>query len=222
MEPISAMVFAVSVILGSTYFASKFLPNYRPGKNKIKKDLAEMRSIINAKVKDLVPWNRKEMELVSYRMENITSKGGITKSASGLIESIYHEPMAIWASKAYANAARNNLILIRTSKYEFSFHSTPKGISIGVGEHFLGNLSLKGTLTSPDGKKVLAQIHYQPTEEYYPIDIYGKEVGALINPSRASDVNPRVIGLMAKLNEDAEAIYTALMFTEILRAEVEK
>jgi len=219
MGPIIGMAFVASVLVGSTYFLSKFLPNFNAGPKKVREDLASMKKEMESDIAKLVPWTEEEKVLLSLKNESTGKKSGVTKSYNGQFNSVYHEPLIVWRMKEYAGGKLQKLIYARTSHQEFTYRVTKEGIDMAVGDYFIGVYRKDHILYDPKKGKPFAQVKRDPAKEFFPVLIKGKEVGNLANPLKAEQVSPRAFGLLSNMNEEAEAIFIALTFIEMMRLE---
>lgn len=219
MGAILGMAFVASVVVGSTYFLSKFLPNFNAGPKKVREDLAAMKKEMEALVATLVPWTEEEKVLLSLQNKTTNKKSGITKTISGQFDSIYHEPLIVWRMKEYAGGKLRKLIYARTSHQEFTYRVTAEGIDVAVGDYFIGIYKKDHILYEPNKGRPVAQIKRDAAKDYFPLFLEGKEIGNLANPLKAEKVNPRAFGLLTNMTEQEEAIFIALAIIEMMRIE---
>lgn len=219
MGPIIGMAFVASVLVGSTYFLSKFLPNYNAGPKKVRIDLAKMKEETTALAATLVPWSEEEMMLLSINNVTTHKRSGVTKSYSGQFNSIYHEPLIVWRMKDYAGGKLKSLIYARTSHQEFTYQTSKNGVDVAVGDYFIGTYKTDRVLYEPRKGKAIAQVKYDPAKDYFPVYYEGKEIGNLVNPLRVDSASPRAFGLLTNMSEEQEAIFIALSFIELMRLE---
>jgi len=219
MGAILGMAFVASVLVGSTYFLSKFLPNFNAGPKKVREDLASMKNEMASDVAGLVPWTEEEKILLSLKNETTGKKSGVTKSYSGKFSSVYHEPLIVWRMKEYAGGKLQKIIYARTSNQEFTYRVTAQGIDVAVGDYFIGVYRKDHVLYDAKKNRPFAQVKRDPAKEYFPVLLEGKEIGNLANPLKAESVNPRAFGLLTNMNEQTEAVFIALTIIELMRLE---
>lgn len=217
MGPILGMAFVASVMVGSTYFLSKFLPNFNAGPKKVREDLAKMKNELASDIASLVPWSEEEKVLLSLKNESTGKRSGITKSYSGKFSSVYHEPLIVWRMKEYAGGKLQKIIYARTSHLELTYRVTGEGIDVAVGDYFVGIYRKDHILYDSEKGKPIAQVQRDPARAFFPVIYQGKEIGSLTNPLKAEQMNPRAFGLIAQMNEQEEAIFVALAFIEMMR-----
>lgn len=217
MGAIFGMAFVASVLVGSTYFLSKFLPNFNAGPKKVRADLAAMKKEMSETTANLVPWTDEEMVLLSLRNETTNKRSGVTKSYSGQFNSVYHEPLIAWRMKQYAGGKLRKIIYARTSHREFTYRVTADGIDVAVGDYFIGVYKSDNVLYEPRKGKPLAQVKRDFAKEYFPVIYEGKEIGNLMNPLKAEAASPRAFGLLTNMNEEQEAVFIALSIIELMR-----
>ena len=219
MGAILGMAFVASVLVGSTYFLSRFLPNFNAGPKKVRADLAAMKNEMAPVTATLVPWTEEERQLLGLQNESTGKRSGITKTYSGIFHSVYHEPLIAWRMKEYAGGKLKQLIYARTSHQEFTYRVTNQGIDVAIGDYFIGVYRKDHVLYDPQKNTPYAQVKVDPARDFYHVIIEGKDVGSLTNPNKAEKVNPRAFGLVTNMNEEAEAIFLALSIIEMLRVD---
>src|SRR5690349_17192895 len=93
-----------------------------PGAKKINMDLAAMREHCRPIVDQLIPWeDEKELELLSLKVNFMAQKRGLDKITIGTIQSIYYEPMVVFAFKDYVKGQRDAILYCRTKNLEFIY-----------------------------------------------------------------------------------------------------
>ncbi len=219
MGPILGMAFVASVLVGSTFFLSKFLPNFNAGPKKVREDLAKMKKEMQTEIAALVPWSEEEKVLLSLQNETTGKRSGVTKTYSGKFSSVYHEPLIVWRMKEYAGGKLSKLIYARTSHQEFTYRVTKEGIDIAVGDYFVGVYRKDHVLYDPKKNQPYARVKRDVTRDYFPVYIKNEEVGNLQNPLKAEKVNPRAFGLLTNMDEETEAIFLAIAIVEMLRVD---
>ena len=95
-------------ISGGTFLAYQVMLNFHPGPTRVKKEIEKLMSSFKDVIPELVPINAKEMELLSHSQTQQESRGGISKTAKGIIVSIYEEPMVAYAYKRYTGKKSYN------------------------------------------------------------------------------------------------------------------
>jgi len=199
------------------YLALKTLQNYKPGRNKIQKDLAQIKAGLQPLVNDLVPWSREEMEQLSLNQVNKSNKKGVVKTVQGVFTTIYHEPVIVYSYRKYVSPTENALIYARTSKHELIYRVKNDQVEVVINNQLVGTINAGGVLTGFKGKNLLAQITRSGQELLLPVRVGGKEVGSVVNPRHAKRVNPRAFEFIGPMQEDEEALFLSLSVLELIR-----
>ena len=203
---------AIGIFLGL-----KLLENYRPGRNKIQKDLVKIKAEMKPYVSDLVPVNREELGQLSLNQIKKSTKKGITQTHRGVFTTVYHEPLIAWTYRKYVGSKENALIYARTQNQEFTYRIKKKGVEIMADDLILGMMDDKGVLHPRKGKKALAMVNRSSQELGLPVIINNREVGSLSNSQMVSKSNPRAFQYIAEMTEEDEKIFLALSIYEMIK-----
>lgn len=209
---------ATIALLYSLYFA---LINFNPGKAKIKTDLKKMKEEINPWIKELIPWNREELELLSSSQVKQKIKKGIITTSKGVFTSIYHEPLIAYSYKKYLSSKDNAILFARTSNHEFVYRTKKGKTELIIDNQKVGYINQQGLLYGARNKRLLARINQNSDTLELPIIIGDKQVGALAKP-KADDVNPRAFQLVSPMDRNEEAVFVSLAVLELVKGSMEK
>ncbi len=210
------------IVLGGTgiYVLLKSMENFKPGRNKIQKDLQQFRAELQPWIADLVPWSREEMEQLSLNQVNRTVRKGIATVGKGVFTTIYHEPVIAWMYKKYLGSKENALLYARTSNSEFIYRIKEDGVELVVDNELIGKIGNNGILYNQKGNKQLAQINTQSEELYLPVRINERRVGGLTHGKTPDNENPRAFQFLADMTKEEEKIFMALSILEIARKDI--
>ena len=217
--------FLIAIILAVTLVAVlsitlifKLFTEFQPGSEKINEDLrmlklkAEKQLLI-----DLAPFDKEDYELLSLdKLGKKIKRRFFVTTGQGIITSIYEEPLITYAYKKYISPGIDALMYARSSKHEYVFRITNKGIAIQIDGKKIGVLKRNGVLYNP-ARKMIARINKSHTDLHSPIFIGEKEVGSLVNPKVSTSYVPRALDLvdLNLLNEKEEEIFSALATLEL-------
>lgn len=188
----------IGVAAGIIYLVYLLFANLQPSTNKIRNDLARLKSALPPRT-DLVPWNREEMELLSLDQVNQRLKKRMTTEAQGTIVSIYQEPMVNYVYKKYLGGKEDAILYLQTSNREFAYRIKNKATQVYMNQREIGTLK-RGVLFNKR-KKELAKIELNKAKELNDIYVIDpkrkalKEVGALKNDIKGDKINPRALDL---------------------------
>ncbi len=222
-------VLALSAILvagAGFYLFSRSYPNYKPGSNKIEKDIVELRNnVLSALNTDLAPLNSNDLENLSCRVSNSSTRSRFTKNFWGTLVSIFQEPMVDFHLRQYLSNKKDVLIFARTEAHEFTFWTTGGQTQMTVDKHAMGMYDRKtGVLLGARSKGQIAELSKNKSEGM-PLYIQGVEV-ANLNKKLAntgnSPISQRVfIYAKSDLGKEEEAIVTAIAIFEVIMAAYE-
>jgi hypothetical protein len=203
-------VFAISVL-------SKIFGNYSPGKGKIKSDLKKIKSELQSWFSELVPFDEKDIELLSLNQIKNTTKSGIVKMAKGIFTSIYHEPMVAYGYKKYVASGTNALLYAKTLEHEFIYRIKNDEVEIVIDDHLAGVMKKDGSFFGAKSNKLLAQVNQNSEELLLPVIVKGKEVGSIVNPKKADQTNPRALQYVGNLDKDEQTLFLSFAVLEMVQ-----
>jgi hypothetical protein len=198
----------------------KLMQNYRPGRNKIQKDLQQIRAELAPYVAELVPLTSEEMEQLSFNQVKRNTKRGMIKSSKGVITTIYHEPVVAWAYKRYVSKDENGLLYARTYNQEFIYRLKKGETEMVIGEKLIGLLNEQGKVVNQKGDKLIAQLSQNYENQVLPLKVNDKLVGGLANPEKGQKSNTRVFQHLAKMEKEEEELVLSLSILEAVKREV--
>ena len=209
-------LFPLALAAFSGYFIYQFTTNFKPGSKKIVSDLNELKQEVQEWVASLVPWTHSNMELLSYEQTNKTVKKGLSKTAKGTFNSVYHEPLFAYSYKQYVSSGNNALLYARTSKNEFAYRIQKKEVAISIDNEYAGVLKEGGLFYGGPKENLIARINQEETLKLKPIIIGEKEVASIVNPVKAAVPNPRAFKFVTSMEAEEEKIFLALAILEIV------
>ncbi|MCC6727079.1 MAG: hypothetical protein IT258_21430 [Saprospiraceae bacterium] len=211
-----AMVVLAMVALS---LGMKLMQNYKPGRNKIQKDLQQMRAELAPLVADLIPLTSEEMEQLSFNQIKRSTKNGMVKSSKGVITTIYHEPVVAWAYRKYVSKGENGLLYARTSNQEFIYRVKNGEVEMVIGDQLVGTVNDHGVVVSQKGNKPLAQVSQNYENQVLPLKVNDKRVGGLSNPAKGQKGATRIFQHLTKLEKEEEELVLSLSILEAVKRE---
>ena len=183
-------------------------------KANLKKDLKLLRDEIAPWMDKLIPWKTEEMELLSLDREEKVRRKGWVKTVTGVIKSIYSEPLAAYAYKL-SKHDKMGMLVVRTKDHEIIYEGDKNQVKVYVDGEFMGFLRPDGQLISEDGRKVIAAS--DGGLQMKAITVNNKEV-AMLNPGNMSEnYAGRAFEHVEPLSDDEAKILTAMSMYEILK-----
>ena len=196
-------------------FILKKLGTYQPNKNRIHLDILAMREETKEWRAQLIPWTKEENDLLSLTQTNKAVKTKIGKITKGLFNSIFHEPMMLYAYKEYLPNGKSALLFSAINNREYFYLIKKKSVIIYINNDVVGTLKDSGELISADGKRILAKVDREKTD-LIPIYIGERQGGYFQDPDTADTINPRAIQIIDDLNESEEMVFFAIATYEII------
>lgn len=221
MTGVSLAFFATIAIGGiAVYVLLKSLQNFKPGRSQIQRELSEIRAELQPWAAELVPWSKEEMEQLSFRQMNKSTKKGISTSARGIFTTIYHEPLIAWAYRKYLGGSENALLYARTSDREFIYRMKSGEVEVVVNNELIGKINADGVLYNSKGNKQLAQINKDSEQLLLPVSVNNRRVGNLTLDKGSEKDNPRAFQFLTNMSKEEENLFLALSILEMAKAEV--
>ncbi len=218
MLGVTAAIAGIIALTGvGGYVLAKTIENYRPGRKKIQKDLAEIRGELTPYVNQLVKWSDEEMEQMSLNRTNNMTRKRVVTTSKGVFTTIYHEPLMAYFYKKYVSTSENSLLYARTTDHEFIYRMKNGVTEVMVNDKLLGTINEKGTLLAGKDNKPIAQLHLESSQMLLPVLVHGKQVGTLINPAKNRKTNPRAFEMLKKMSDEEEEIFLSLSILELVK-----
>ncbi len=194
--------------------------NRMPGKKKRARVVEELRSDLDGWSDQLVPLNKEELDLFSLAQDKQVKKGD--KEAKGTFTTIFHEPVVSYSYRRYLGKQVNELLYARTADHEYVYWTEDGKTSLEIDNQPVGTIS-GGALFGQRTGKELAKIAVTARENYLPVSVGNREVGALTNlPAKEGDaLSQRAFEFIPDdLNDKEEQLLLGLATLELVRREV--
>ncbi len=207
-------------ISGSTFLAYQLMLNFRPGPTRMRKEVEKLLSSFKEVTPDLVPIDKKELELFSHSHIQQESRGGIAKTAKGIVVSIYEEPLVAYAYKRYSGKKENALLIAKTAHKEFFFRIRNQQVQVSLNNQAIGIIERNGVLYSPGNFQPMAKIEKKGKTESFPINVEGKEVAVMIPEDVSLNVHQRALQFVGDLNQREELLLLVMLVWDLIRARI--
>lgn len=135
----------------------------------IEKEIAKTRKIYEKQLPTLIPWDKKDMDLLSYYLIDKSERKGFGYSFRGIFTSIYQENMMIFQRKIPPGKKKNGFTVVMTKDHDILYDA--KNQVYVNGEH-IGLIDKKGRFANPKIRRVFG---YLGTERYSQIEIINEE-----------------------------------------------
>lgn len=221
-------IFALSTLLvagAGIYILSKVFPNFQPGNKKVQADLKEMKEEVAPEAADLVALEDSDLELLASEEEERKVKKGFTTQVKGKLNTIFHEPVAIFRFKRYLSTSGKDAVLyVKTARHDYFYWIKNKGTKVVIDNSLIGNLEGREVLVGGKKERMIARIK-RDEPEYLPVIIQGRDVGSIVK-SRGKEKQPlstRAFGYVAEnLAPEERLILMALTLYELIMRRIEE
>jgi hypothetical protein len=208
-------------ISGGTFLAYQVMLNFHPGPERVRTELDKLLLSFKDVLPDLVPLDKNELELISHSQALSEVRGGIAKTAKGIIISIFEEPMMAFAYKRYTGQNENAALLVRTAHQEIFYRIRNQQVQVSLNNQPIGVIERNGVLYSPGNFQPLAQINKINRKDAYPITVEGKEVATLIPEDKTLKVHQRALQFVGQLNKREELFLIILLGWDLVRDKID-
>lgn len=198
----------------------KFFISINSSSGQRRRDVELLKLRMQDMVKELVPMNNTELELLSVNQSGVTTTRGINSIKTGAFTSIYHEPLVAYAYKNYNFPADNSVLLVSTASDDYIYMSQGQTTQVFLNNSELGVIDSDGNMYDPRTKKLLARIEADQILSSHPVKIGGKEVGEIVNLLLNESPNPRAYQFLEPMDEREEKIFKALTFLSLVEESV--
>jgi hypothetical protein len=214
------LLLVATVVVAGVFFIGQFIRNFQPGNSKVNEDIRKMKASLQLFINELVPWQKDELDLLSFNQVNKKITKGMVKTGQGVITSIYHEPMIAWSYKHYVGSGDNAVLYACTSHHEFVFRLRNNGTTITIDNSEIGQVRENGALYSAKSNRMMARINRESNELYLPILVGDRELATLKSPGYVQQTNSRAFELLASMNDEEEAVLLSLTILEMITREL--
>ncbi len=149
-------------IINKVYFGSS-------SKDAINKEIAKTRKLYEKQLPTLIPWDRKDIDLMSYFVIEKSERKGFGYSFRGIFTSIYQENMIIFQHKIPVGKSQKGFTIVLTRDHEILYDPKDK---VYVNGEFLGVFDKKGRFANPKLRRVFG---FLAEERYSKLDIVNEE-----------------------------------------------
>lgn len=212
---ILSVVLLVAVMLLFRMWAS----NRMPGKKQRARAVRELKEEMDAWSAELVPLNKEELDLFSLAQDKQVVKTGAGATAKGTFTTIFHEPVVSYSYRRYLGKQVNELLYARTAEHDYVYWTENGKTSLEIDDQAVGTISGGALLGARTGKPI-AKIAGEARQNYLPISVGNREVGAITtDPAAKSDpLSQRAFEFIPEdLNDKEEQLLMSLATLELVR-----
>ncbi len=209
------LLFTAAIVVVGVTIVARLIKNFQPGKSKVEEDINKMKTSIQIFINELIPWNKEELDLLSFNQINKKIGKGMVKTGQGVITSIYHEPMIAWSYKRYVGGGNNAVLYACTSHHEFVFRIRNNETNIIIDNEEVGQLRDNGLLYNTKTNLLMARINRDSDHLALPVLVGEKEVATLKRTGYIQETNSRAFELLVEMDDQEEAVLLSLAILEM-------
>jgi hypothetical protein len=181
--------------------------------NSFKALVARMKSTLDNKTADLVPWESDTLGLLCAQPLNETTQGIFIKTKSdGLISTIFQEPVAVYSKSFLGDTF---ILMVRTKTEDFLFRKSKQQTEVWLNERPFCVVVGNNILSGDNSGKLLGQLTSTPGMAEQTLSIKDSPIATLVLEHQPDEVNPRAILPMANLEMENLLLAKALAFNSI-------
>jgi hypothetical protein len=206
-----AFAFMVSNMARKTFYMA---PSATPAaSNQFQQILKQLRELVSDASNTTVPWEKDTLSLLCAHPLEVVEKGFFLQSKkSGVIGTIYQEPIAYFAQKS---VGQTTLILVKSHEAEYLYRSGSKQVEIWKDEVMIGVIVGTAVMSGDNSGKLIAQLDGDGNERV--LSISGVPTLTLVSAAaNEEEINPRAVQMLVKVeNIENQALVHALVFWHI-------
>ncbi len=214
---LSLIVAVIGIVL-----LTQMLNLFQPGERKMQQEVNLMRLDMQKWVGELVPIDKKELELFSLSQIKQVLRKRWTTTAKGIFTTIYNEPIIAYSYKQFLGRGRHALLYARSASHEYAYWIRPKGVQVVIDNKLVGTYK-DGTLLSAKSGKPIAILQQARENALLPVRINNREVGSLVaaDPT-SSKVSQRAFEFLKNdMTEEEETLLLSLSVLELVNRKVQ-
>ena len=189
---------------------------FKVSASEIKKDLYQMNIELKDWDKNLIEWDKKELNIFSLHSKNKVYKTSIGKLLKGFFTSIYEEPLMIFAAKKYDKRGAHALVLCKTSDYLFKFRKKEDVVWVICNETAIGTIEGEHKLMNTKDQVLASfQRHRNQSGKYF-INVGDRQIGTIKLKQESTKHVQRAFEYLDEMNEKEEIHFLGLVFYKII------
>lgn len=219
-------ILAGTIVFGGLILSGLLAANMAPNKKRLEAEAARMKADMDTWAGDLIPVNKKELELFSLGQDKQVLRRGVTTSAKGIFTTIYHEPVLAYSYREYLSNNKskpNALLYARTSEHEYTYWVQKGVATLFIDGQEVGTLSADGVLMGKRTGKAIAVVK-PAVSGMLPVAVGDREIGNLtLKPiAKGKGLSDRAFEyLSTDINDKEEQLFLALALKELVGRAVE-
>lgn len=210
------------IVAGGLGLLFTVLTKFSPGEKRIREELKRMQQDMDGWAGELVPIDRKELELFSLTQIKNSLKKRFTTSGKGIYTTIFEEPIVAYSFKRYLGKNAHALLYCRTAEHEYAYWIRPKGVQVVIDNKLVGTFMDNGVLYGAGSKKMLARIN-RDNKEMAPVVVGEREVASVVKalPPGKKDISARAFQFVRPdLTEHEEMLLLSVSLLELVQESI--
>lgn len=216
---IPLLVISVLLLVAVMALFKMWSSNRMPGKKQRARVVRELKEEMDTWSADLVPLNKEELDLFSLAQDKQVVKTGAGATAKGTFTTIFHEPVVSYSYRRYLGSKVNELLYARTAEHDYVFWTEDGKTTLEIDDQSVGTISGNALLGARTGKPI-ARIAAEAKENYLPISVGNREVGAITtkDADTRDPLSQRAFEFIPDdLNDKEEQLLMSLATLELVR-----
>ncbi|PPK88671.1 hypothetical protein CLV84_1641 [Neolewinella xylanilytica] len=216
------LIISLLLVAMMVYMFNQWSRNRMPSKKQRARVVRELKADMDTWSSDLVKMNKEELDLFSLTQDKQVVKRGTGTTAKGTFTTIFHEPVVSYSYRKYLGKQVNELLYARTAQHDFVYWTENGITSLEIDDQPVGKIDNNVLLGQRTGKE-LARIEATPRENYLPVSVGNREVGALASRAAKADdpLSQRAFEFIPDdLNDKEEQLLMSLTMRELVRRSV--
>lgn len=212
-------ILLLAITVGGLGLLFTVLTKFSPGEKRIREELKRMQTEMDGWVEELVPIDRKELELFSLTQIKNSLKKRFTTSGKGIYTTIFEEPIVAYSYKKYLGKNAHALLYCRTAEHEYAYWIRPKGVQVVIDNQLVGTYKDNGILYGAQSKKMLARIN-RDNKKLAPVVVGEREVASMVKalPPAKEDISTRAFQFVRDdLTEQEEMLLLSVSLLEMVQ-----
>ena len=210
------------IVLGGLGLLFTVLTKFTPGEKRIREELKRMQEDMDSWAGELVPIDRKELELFSLSQIKNSLKKRLTTSGKGIYTTIFEEPVVAYSFKRYLGKNAHALLYCRTAEHEYAYWIRPKGVQVVIDNKLVGTFQDNGVLYGVNSKKILARINREG-KDIAPVVVGEREVASVVKalPPGKSEISTRAFQFVRQdLTQEEEMLLLSVSLLELVQESI--
>lgn len=210
---ITVLLFVLILVL-----LRQYSNNRMPSKKQRARVLRELKEDMDGWSSNLVKIDKEELDLFSLAQDKQVVKTGAGTTAKGTFTTIFHEPVVSYSYRRYLGKKVNELLYARTSEHDYVYWTENGKTQLEIDNQPVGTIDGKTIFGNRSGKE-LARIASQAKDNYLPVQVGNREVGAITTQTAKQDdpLSQRAFEFIPDdLNEKEEQLLMSLAMRELV------